>query len=137
MKRKLGMILLAGAIAVAVAAAAIAEEKAAEAKAKAVTLTGELIDTGCYMGHGASGPKHKECATKCIAAGMPMGLLTAKGDIYLLTPPHGNTDAYAKAKEWAGAQVEITGEVHERGGLKSIEVTGSKPAAAPAAAPAK
>ena len=137
MKRKFGLILLAGAIVMAASALAIAEEKAAEAKATSVTLTGELVDTGCYIGHGAAGAKHKECAAKCIASGMPMGLLTAKGELYLLTPPHGNTDAYAKAKEWAGAQVEITGEVHERNGMKSIEVTGSKPAAAPAAAPAK
>jgi hypothetical protein len=138
MKRKLTVLFLAGAVAMSVALAAIADEKAAPAKAEAkattVTLTGEVIDTGCYLGHGAAGTKHKECATKCIAGGMPMGLLTAKGDLYLLTPPHGNTDAYAKVKEWAGAQAEITGEVHERNGMKSIEVTGSKPAAAPAAA---
>ena len=142
MKRKVGLILLVGAIVVAAYAVAIAEEKATDAKAKTVTLTGELVDTGCYLGHGASGAKHKECAAKCIASGMPMALLTAKtgereGELYLLTPPHGNTDAYAKAKEWAGAQVEITGEVHERNGMKSIEVTGSKPVAAPAAASAK
>ena len=137
MKRKFGMLFLAGAVVLATYAVAMAEEKAAEAKEKSVTVTGEIIDTGCYLGHGAAGAKHKECAAKCVAGGMPMGLLTAKGDLYLLTPPHGNTDAYAKAKEWVSAQVEITGEMHERNGMKSIEVTGAKPAAAPAAAPAK
>ena len=144
MKRKLALLFLAGAVAMAAAVAAIADEKAApakaaetkatEAKAKTVTLTGEVIDTGCYLAHAAAGEKHKECAAKCIAAGMPMGLLTAKGDLYLLTPPHQNTEAYAKVKEWAGAQVEITGEMNERNGMKSIEVTGSKAATPPAAA---
>lgn len=142
MTRKLGLILLVGAVVVAAYAVAIADEKATEAKAKTVTLTGEVVDTGCYIGHGASGTKHKECAAKCIAGGMPMALLTAKsGDreaaLYLLTPPHGNTDAYTKVKAWAGSQVEITGAVYERDGMKSIEVTGSKVLAAAEAAPAK
>src|SRR5262249_42866306 len=28
------------------------------------TITGELVDTGCYLGHGARGEKHVSCASK-------------------------------------------------------------------------
>lgn len=102
------------------------DEKADKAKEPEVqTLKGEIVDTGCYLGHGAMGADHKGCALKCIAGGMPMGLLV-EDDVYLLTMSHENADPYNKAKELAAAMVEITGPVHERGGMKSIEVTAIK-----------
>jgi len=97
-------------------------------------MTGEIVDTDCYISHGAMGEKHKECAATCVAGGTPMGLLTEKGMLYLLTPPHENKDGYNKAKEMVGAKVEITGEAGERGGMKMIEVMSVKPAAAAATA---
>jgi hypothetical protein len=39
---------------------------------------------------------------------------------------HEDADPYNTAKEMAASMVEITGPVHERGGLKSIEVTAIK-----------
>jgi hypothetical protein len=96
------------------------------AKAKQATLTGEIVDTGCYLGHGEKGAKHQQCAQLCINKGMPMGLLTAAGDLYLLVPPHSNTDAYKKVKDWAAKNVEVTGTVMERNGMKSIEVASAK-----------
>src|SRR5574341_1558654 len=56
------------------------------------SLTGEVVDTGCYLGHAARGAKHVSCATKCIMGGMPMGLLTNDGTLYLLTMNHDNPD---------------------------------------------
>jgi hypothetical protein len=97
------------------------------------TLTGELIDTGCYLGHGAHGANHVECATKCISGGMPMGLLTKEGTLYLLTMNHDNPDAYNQLKEMAGKTVSVTGEVMSRSGMKGIDVTEAKEAAAAAA----
>ena len=96
------------------------------AKAKQVTVTGEIVDTGCYLGHAERGEKHKQCAQLCIQKGMPMGLLTEAGDLYLLTPPHQNTDAYKQVKDWAAQTVEVTGTVMERNGLKSIEVASAR-----------
>ena len=96
------------------------------AKAKQVTVTGEIVDTGCYLGHGERGAKHKQCAALCIQKGMPMGLLTEAGDLYLLTPPHSNTAAYKKVKDWAASNVEVTGTVMERNGMKSIEVASAR-----------
>jgi len=45
---------------------------AKEAKVVNASVTGEVVDMGCYMGHGARGEKHIACATKCIDGGMPM-----------------------------------------------------------------
>ncbi|MGH7680615.1 MAG: hypothetical protein ACRENN_01350 [Candidatus Eiseniibacteriota bacterium] len=134
MKRFKSAWILASVVAlVGFAVANAAEEKKAEpAKPAAATISGEIVDMGCYMDHGAMGEKHASCAAMCAAQGSPIGLLTDKGVVYLMTAPHENKDAYNKAKEWAGKKVEITGMVHERGGMKSIEVASAKvePAAA-------
>src|SRR5437867_357566 len=58
------------------------------------TITGEVVDTGCYIAHSARGEKHVSCATKCINQGMPMGLLTSDGTLYLVTLNHDNADPY-------------------------------------------
>ncbi|TMQ56339.1 MAG: hypothetical protein E6K75_08745 [Candidatus Eisenbacteria bacterium] len=31
------------------------------------SITGEIVDAGCYLGHGERGPKHAECAKQCVA----------------------------------------------------------------------
>ena len=128
MKRALSVVLLT--VAVMFAVNALAAEMKAEKKP--MTLKGELVDTGCYIGHGAMGAKHKECATKCIAGGMPMGLLSGKV-LYLITLNHDNPDAYNKLKDMAGEMVEVTGTVDERNGVKAIDVTEAKLAATAAA----
>jgi hypothetical protein len=99
------------------------------AKGKAGTWKGELLDAGCYLGHGAMGEKHKECALKCAANGMPL-MLMLDGKAVLLTPNHDNADAYNQLKGWAGSVVEVTGTLSTRGGVSGIDVTGAKLAAA-------
>lgn len=90
---------------------------------------GELLDAGCYLGHGAMGEKHKECALKCASQGMPLMLL--QGDkAVLLTMDHDNADPYNSLKVMAGSVVEITGTMSTRGGVTGINVTGAKLAAA-------
>ena len=56
-------VLVAGLTAgVAVAQQAHPAQKAAKPAAEK-TVTGELVDMGCYVGHGAKGEKHVDCAT--------------------------------------------------------------------------
>ena len=109
------------------AAAASSDKSAAAAKK---TVTGEVVDTGCYLQHGAHGEKHVECATKCINEGMPMGLLTDNGTLYLLTLNHDNADPYNGLKAQAGKKVSVTGTVIARNGMKAIDVEDFKPLAA-------
>ena len=138
MKRVLGSLILVGALAFAVGAVAQTKESkethAASKASKTMTLKGELVDMGCYVSHGAMGEKHKDCATKCVAGGMPMGLLTADSKLYLLTLNHDNGDPYNQAKEMMSAQVEVTGNVSERNGQRVIDVTGIKAASTAAVA---
>jgi hypothetical protein len=93
------------------------------------TITGEVVDTGCYIAHSARGEKHVSCATKCINQGMPMGLLTSDGTLYLVTLNHDNADPYNHLKAMAGKTVSVTGTVMARSGMKAIDVTEFKSAA--------
>ncbi len=135
MKRLITFFAMSALVIAAVAFAKEGESKSGHnhssmsAGSKAGSWTGEILDAGCYLGHGASGEKHTACAVKCAANGMPLMLLTKDGKAILLTPPHENTDAYNKAKEMAGTMATITGNLSERGGVKGIEVTGIAAAA--------
>ncbi len=133
MKRLITFVALASLVVAGAAFAKEAESKghnhsSMTAAAKAGSWTGEILDAGCYLGHGAMGAKHTECAVKCAANGMPLMLLTKDGKAILLTPPHDNTDAYNQAKTLAGTMAVITGNLSERGGVRGIEVTGIKAA---------
>jgi hypothetical protein len=113
------------------------EDHAAGHSAAAVKnfeYTGELVDMGCYIGHTAKGEKHSECASKCIAGGMPMGLVSGNGRLFLLTMDHANPEAYNKAKGMAGKRVKIGGPVHEKSGISTIDVVSAEIASAPATA---
>ena len=92
------------------------------ATTKASTWKGEVLDAGCYLGHGAMGAKHQECALKCASNGMPLMLLV-NGKALLLTPNHDNADPYNQLKTLAGSQVVVTGTMASRGGVSGIDVT--------------
>lgn len=92
-------------------------------KAVTKTITGEVVDMGCWLGHGARGEKHISCATKCLNQGMPMGLLTSNGTLYLVTLDHDNADPYNNLKGMAGKNATVTGELLTRSGMKAIEAS--------------
>ncbi len=87
------------------------------------TVTGEVVDMGCWLGHEARGAKHVSCATKCLNQGMPMGLLTRNGTLYLVTLDHDNADPYNNLKGMAGKDVSVTGSILTRSGIKAIEAS--------------
>jgi hypothetical protein len=109
------------------------------------TVRGEVLDLGCYLAKGLSGEIHRECALKCLGAGVPMGIITADSVVYVLTQDHGramapstftNPDQFALVKQWAAKIVEVTGFAHQRGNTRIIEVSKAKliPAPTPGAA---
>lgn len=106
------------------------DKAVSEDMSKSASITGEIVDTACYLGHAAKGEKHAACAAKCINGGAPMGLLTADGTVWLLTPNHDNPDAYNALKAMAAKMVTVTGEKMERGGMKGLDVTAYKAVAA-------
>lgn len=122
MKKLLALVTILG-LAIAVGAYAGDSKSGHATSAKSATWTGEILDAGCYIAHGAMGAKHQECALKCASQGMPLMLLGKDGKAILLTPNHDNPDAYEELKKMAGSMATVTGTMAERGGVKGIDVT--------------
>ena len=88
-------------------------------KPATVTVKGEVVDLWCYMEHGARGADHKECGQTCAKAGNPIGLLDAKGHVYLLVggEKHASNDSLI---EKMSDTVTVEGTLVKKGGLEAI-----------------
>lgn len=95
-----------------------------------VTVTGEIMDTWCYysgvMGakEAVVGSSHHTCAIWCAAGGIPVGLLTDEGEVYLVLELEGVGTA-GGAKTVLDIQSErITADamLYERDGFKYLVV---------------
>ena len=102
---------------------------------KMTTIKGEILDMGCWTSRALTGTLHRECGLKCLAMGIPMGLMTADSVVYLLTQNHDRAmtpqqfrppDPYGQCKGWVGYQVEVTGYLWQRKGTKMMEVREAK-----------
>jgi hypothetical protein len=91
-----------------------------------VTVQGEIIDMACYMSKGSRGAAHKACAQLCAKKGVPIGVLTDAGEVYLLLDDHNNPDPYDAAKKLAGERAEISGKKFVKQGVASIVVGNTK-----------
>ncbi|MBI4422174.1 MAG: glutaredoxin [Elusimicrobia bacterium] len=86
-------------------------------------LRGEVVDLRCYEDSGARGPEHQECAEHCInEIKLPMGLLTADGDLYQVVAGRGTAGAHEGLKQLIGRQVEITGDLFHWKGRSTLIV---------------
>lgn len=84
-----------------------------------VTVTGEVLDMACYLDHGAHGEKHAGCAEKCISSGLPVGLKSADGKVYLLIGEHKPlNDTLAS---YAAKTVTVKGKLVTRDGINLLE----------------
>ena len=78
-------------------------------------VTGEVVDLACYLGEGEMGPAHADCAQKCIASGLPVGIKSGDQLYLVIAGEHG--PANATLAPMAGKQVTAEGEVTERDGI--------------------
>lgn len=65
-------------------AAASPANKQVLASGRPVTVTGEVVDVSCYLQLGKRGEAHVACGTKCLEHGQPVGIVDARGTLYLL-----------------------------------------------------
>jgi hypothetical protein len=80
---------------------------------KAATITGELIDTACFVTSDgdAKGKDHAQCAQKCMVSGVPAGVMPADAKdadavVYLLTNP-------SVLAPYAAQTVKVEGTLYE------------------------
>lgn len=89
-------------------------------QASVQTVTGEVVDLACYLAEGARGAGHRECAQKCIASGLPVGI-KAEDRLYLVVgSKHG--PANETLAPLAAKTVTAEGTVTERDGVHLLAV---------------
>lgn len=92
-----------------------------------VELSGELVDTKCYFGvmRPATGKVHRACAVRCLAGGVPPGLLLRDGNgdgvVVLLGDEAGKSPAFDV--QWAARSVSVAGTLTLRDGLPVLNTT--------------
>jgi hypothetical protein len=94
-----------------------------------ISVTGEVIDSACYIKMGARGESHRECAQKCGDAGIPLAILEDGSNKVVWLASENDAETPNKTlRPFAGRKVTITGSWAERGGAKLLIVQSVKPA---------
>lgn len=96
-----------------------------------VTLEGELIDSFCYLSGVMGGPDatlgtaHHHCALWCAAGGVPVGLLTGDGKVYLVLGEGNDTTSVAPPGlfESQSHRITVEGRAFERDGMNYLVIT--------------
>jgi len=84
----------------------------------AVTVTGEVLDMACYLDHGAHGEKHAGCAKTCIESGLPVGIKSSDGKVYLVIGEHKPLNK--ELADHAAKIITIKGKLVSRDGISMI-----------------
>ena len=87
-----------------------------------MTITGQVIDLNCYVTNGASGAGHKACANACAKAGVPLGILSSDGTIYVAVSSKPGDPQNAKLEAFSEGKVKVTGMHRMSNGLHTIEI---------------
>ncbi len=92
------------------------------------TISGEVIDSACYIKMGQKGADHAKCAAACGKAGIPLALLTDEGQVVWLSGDADMEGHNEKLIPHAGKRVTLEGTWHERGGTKLFAFSKVAPA---------
>lgn len=96
-----------------------------------IQVTGEIIDTWCYYSGVMGGPDavvgsaHHTCALWCSAGGIPVGLLTEDGTVYMVLKIAEDTQSARgdTMLRLASHSVEADGIAYERDGINYLVVS--------------
>ncbi len=99
----------------------------AHAAAKRVTVTGEIVDTWCYVTEimYALGTAHFQCAVWCAVGGIPVSVLGDDGNVYVVLKIEGDDTSVANPRiiKIQSRKVTVNGDLYERDGVKYLIVT--------------
>jgi hypothetical protein len=98
----------------------------AEPQGEAVKVKGEVIDLWCYLEGGDHGPEHKKCGIACAKAGNPIGLLTEKGEIYVMMGIKDHQPGKDVLIDKMAETITVEGTLVKKGGTQVIYVAGVK-----------
>ena len=88
-----------------------------------ITVSGEVIEPGCFLIHGARGADHKACAEMCAKGGTTLTVLDEKTNILYIpiSPEHGK-NPNEKLLPYAGERVTAKGIAITKYGYHGIAI---------------
>ena len=100
---------------------------AATATAKRVQVSGEVIDTWCYVTEimYAQGTAHHQCAVWCAVGGIPVSVLGTDGKVYVVLKIEDEESAVATPRilKVQSHDVTVDGDLYVRDGVNYLIVT--------------
>ncbi len=95
--------------------------------AQRIEVTGEVIDSWCYLTEimYPEGTAHHQCALWCAAGGIPVGILADDGTVYIVLKFEDDTASVANATvmEIQSHRVRVEGELYPRDGINYLVVS--------------
>lgn len=111
-------------LAAAIFTATIFAATANAAAGKRITVTGEVIDSWCYITQimYPEGTAHHQCALWCAAGGIPVGIRGDDGKVYLVLKIGGDTTSVASPAvlRIQTHRVTVDAELIERDGMNYL-----------------
>ena len=97
------------------------------AAGKRVSITGEIVDTWCYVTEimYGLGTAHHQCAVWCAIGGIPVSVLGEDGSVYVVLKVEGDDTSVANPRiiSIQTHKVTVNGDLYERDGVKYLIVT--------------
>jgi len=114
-------------LAVALSLALMVAPGAQAAKSKRVSVTGEIVDTWCYVTEimYGLGTAHHQCAVWCAVGGIPVSVKSDDGSVYVVLKVEEDDSSVANPRllNIQTHQVTVDGDLYERDGVKYLIVT--------------
>ncbi len=124
MRHSLFMLILGAAL---LGAPAPAPTWAGETAGMRVNITGEVIDSWCYITEimYAKGTAHHQCAIWCAAGGIPVGILADDGQVYMVLKMGDDTTSVANpaVMRIQTHRVTVAGDLYRRDGINYLLVS--------------
>lgn len=91
-----------------------------------VTITGEVIDSWCYLSEimWATGSAHHQCAIWCARGGVPVGILGEDEQVYIVLRVEDDADVIGNhgIMRIQSNEVVIEGDLYERNSIKYLAI---------------
>jgi len=90
-----------------------------------LTLTGEIVDSKCYLGvmNPGNGKVHRDCASRCLSGGIPpLFIEQNNGKQFILLERGGKAVPYESIKAFIAEPLTITGELLQTGDVQLLEI---------------
>ena len=102
----------------------VAASSVSAATPQRVKVTGEVIDSWCYLSEimYPEGTAHHQCAVWCAAGGVPVGILGDDGTVYIVLKlgEDANNVANPSVLEMQSRKVTVDGDLIERDGMNYL-----------------